>query len=201
MLNIAEFISDMKEKYFVHPSSVIDNGASIGEGTSIWHFSHVMPKSIIGEKCNIGQNCFIDNNVTIGNGVKIQNNVSVYNGVVLEDGVFVGPSVVFTNVINPRSFIERKTEFKRTVLKKGSTIGANATIICGIEIGEYALIGAGAVVNKNIPAFALVVGNPARQIGWMSERGIKLNFDEEGKAICNESGEKYILKDNMVNKL
>jgi len=201
LLNIAEFISDMKEKYFVHPSSVIDNGASIGEGTSIWHFSHVMPKSIIGEKCNIGQNCFIDNNVTIGNGVKIQNNVSVYNGVVLEDGVFVGPSVVFTNVINPRSFIERKTEFKRTVLKKGSTIGANATIICGIEIGEYALIGAGAVVNKNIPAFALVVGNPARQIGWMSERGIKLNFDEEGKAICNESGEKYILKDNMVNKL
>lgn len=191
----------MKEKYFVHPSSVVDDGASIGDGTSIWHFSHVMPKSIIGEKCNIGQNCFIDNNVTVGNGVKIQNNVSVYNGVVLEDGVFVGPSVVFTNVINPRSFIERKTEFKKTVLKKGATIGANATIICGIEIGEYALIGAGAVVSKNIPAFALVVGNPARQIGWMSERGIKLKFDEEGKAVCSESGEKYILKDNTVSKL
>ena len=191
----------MKEKYFVHPSSVVDDGASIGEGTSIWHFSHVMPKAVIGEKCNIGQNCFIDNNVTIGNGVKIQNNVSVYNGVVLEDGVFAGPSVVFTNVINPRSFIERKTEFKKTVLKKGATIGANATIICGIEIGEYALVGAGAVVSKNIPAYALVVGNPARQIGWMSESGIKLKFDEDGKAVCSESGEKYILKDNRVTKL
>lgn len=190
----------MENKYFVHTTSIVDDGASIGEGTSIWHFSHVMPKTFIGKKCNIGQNCFIDNNVMIGDGVKIQNNVSVYNGVILEDGVFVGPSVVFTNVINPRSFIERKTEFKKTVLKKGSTIGANATIVCGIEIGEYALIGAGTVVNKDIPAFALMVGNPARQIGWMSERGIKLKFNNQGEGVCSESGDKYILKDNRVTK-
>lgn len=191
----------MKENYFVHPSSIIDSGAEIGEGTNIWHFSHVMPTAIIGNKCNIGQNCFIDNKVIIGNGVKIQNNVSVYNGVVLEDNVFIGPSVVFTNVINPRSFIERKTEFRKTVLKTGATIGANATIICGIEIGEYALIGAGAVVSKNIPAYALVIGNPARQTGWVSEQGYKLIFNEEGKAVCSGSGQAYALNNNAVTKL
>lgn len=188
----------MEKNYFVHPSSIIDQGAMIGEDTKIWHFSHVMPTAIIGSNCNIGQNCFIDNNVKIGNGVKIQNNVSVYNGVLLEEDVFIGPSVVFTNVINPRSFIERKSEFRKTLIKKGAAIGANATIICGIEIGEYSLIGAGAVVSKNILPYALVVGNPARQKGWVSRQGFKLNFDEEGKAICEGSKEIYFLKNDIV---
>lgn len=191
----------MEKNYFVHASSIVDEGATIGEGTSIWHFSHIMPKAIIGNKCNLGQNVFVDNNVVIGNNVKIQNNVSVYNGVILEDDVFIGPSVVFTNVINPRSFIERKTEFKKTIIKKGATIGANATIVCGIEVGEYVLIGAGSVVTKNFSAYALVAGNPAKQTGWVSQEGYKLNFDEEGKAICKGSGETYILKDNIVSKL
>src|SRR5437868_7297088 len=176
---------------FIHPSAIIDEGAKIGAGTRIWHFSHVMPKATIGENCIIGQNVYVDNNAIVGNGVKIQNNVSVYNGVVLEDGVFVGPSAVFTNVINPRSFIERKTEFKKILVKKGATIGANATIVCGISIGEYALIGAGAVVTKDVIPYALMVGNPARQKGWVSEQGYTLKFDNEGKATCPGDGTIY----------
>ncbi|MCO6497408.1 MAG: N-acetyltransferase [Chitinophagaceae bacterium] len=159
------------ENYFVHESSVIDEGAVIGEGTKIWHFCHVMPKAVIGDNCNIGQNVFVDNNAAIGNRVKIQNNVSIYNGVELEDDVFVGPSVVFTNVINPRSFIERKDQFKKTLVRKGASIGANATIVCGVEIGAYALIGAGAVVTKDIPDFAIAVGNPAKITGYTNEEG------------------------------
>ncbi len=187
--------------FFSHPTAVIDAGAQIGDGTNIWHFCHVMPGAVIGNNCNIGQNAFIDNNTIIGNGVKIQNNVSVYNGVVLEDGVFVGPSAVFTNVINPKSFIERKTAYKQTLVKKGATIGANATIVCGNEIGEYAFIGAGAVVTKNIPAYALVTGNPAKQTGWMSANGHKLSFDENGMATCPESKQEYKLTNNKVESI
>lgn len=157
----------------IHSSAIIDTGASIGEGTHIWHFCHIMPEAIIGTNCNIGQNVFIDNNVNIGNGVKIQNNVSVYNGVTLQDDVFIGPSVVFTNVINPRSFVERKAEFKKTLVQKGASIGANATIVCGVTIGQYAMIGAGAVVTKDIPEYALVVGNPGRIVGKVNESGEK----------------------------
>ena len=186
---------------FIHPTAVIDAGAHIGEGTRIWHFTHVMPQTTIGTDCIIGQNVYIDNNTVLGNGVKIQNNVSVYNGLILEDGVFVGPSVVFTNVINPRSFIERKTEFKQTIVKKGATIGANATIVCGNNIGEYALIGAGAVVTKDVPAYALVMGNPARQKGWVSEQGYNLVFNEEGKAVCPGDKAIYQLANNLVNKI
>jgi UDP-2-acetamido-3-amino-2,3-dideoxy-glucuronate N-acetyltransferase len=189
----------MDKEYYVHESSYIDAGALIGKGTKIWHFSHISGTAKIGEHCNFGQNVFIDNGVSIGNGVKIQNNVSVYKGVVVEDGVFLGPSMVFTNVINPRSFVERKTEFKPTFVRKGATIGANATIVCGIEIGAYSLIGAGAVVIKNIPAYALIVGNPARQVGWMSETGIKLVFDGEGKSFCEEEGRVYQLENGVVN--
>jgi len=159
------------EKVQIHETAVIDEGAVIGPGTHIWHFSHVMPAAVIGSNCNIGQNVFIDNKVTVGNNVKIQNNVSLYNGVILEDAVFIGPSVVFTNVINPRSFIERKNEFKPTLVKEGATIGANASIICGITIGEYAMIGAGAVVTKDVQPYALMVGNPARQSGWVDREG------------------------------
>ena len=159
------------EKAQIHETAVIDEGAVIGPGTHIWHFSHVMPAAVIGSNCNIGQNVFIDNKVTVGNNVKIQNNVSLYNGVILEDAVFIGPSVVFTNVINPRSFIERKNEFKPTLVKEGATIGANASIICGITIGEYAMIGAGAVVTKDVQPYALMVGNPARQSGWVDREG------------------------------
>ena len=186
---------------FIHPTAVIDAGAQIGEGTSIWHFCHVMPKAVIGSNCNIGQNVFVDNNAIVGSGVKIQNNVSVYSGVVLKDDVFVGPSAVFTNVINPRSFIERKTEFRQIVVKKGATIGANATIVCGISIGEYALIGAGAVVTKNVADYALMMGNPARQKGWVSEQGHKLQFDESGKAACPGDGTVYQLANDMVHKI
>ena len=186
---------------FIHPTAVIDDGAQIGNGTSIWHFTHVMAKAIIGNNCNIGQNVFIDNNTVVGNGVKIQNNVSVYNGLILEDGVFVGPSVVFTNVINPRSFIERKTEFKKTIVKKGATIGANATIICGNNIGEYAMIGAGAVVTKDVPAYALLIGNPARQKGWISEQGHNLQFNEAGKAVCPGDASIYQLANDTVHKI
>jgi len=184
----------------IHPTAVIDAGAQIGEGTRIWHFSHVMPRAIIGSNCNIGQNVFVDNNAIVGNGVKIQNNVSVYQGVVLEDGVFVGPSAVFTNVINPRSFIERKTEFKQILVKKGATIGANATIVCGISIGEYALIGAGAVVTKDVPAYGLMMGNPARQKGWISEQGHTLHFDEDGNAVCPGDNATYQLLDGQCKK-
>ncbi len=179
--------------YFVHPTSVIDEGCRIGNNTKIWHFCHISDNAVIGDNCILGQNVFIGKHVVIGNGVKIQNNVSVYTGVTIEDDVFLGPSMVFTNVINPRSFIERKTEFKPTLIKKGCTIGANATILCGITIGEYALIGAGSVVTNDVKSFALMVGNPARQTGWVSMRGHKLLFDSSGIAYCPEGKEKYIL--------
>ena len=185
---------------FKHETTIVDDGAIIGNNSKIWHFSHIM-RAQIGENCSIGQNVFIANNVSIGNGVKIQNNVSIYEGVVLEDDVFVGPSVVFTNVINPRSFIERKTEYKTTLIKKGATIGANATIVCGNTIGEYAFIGAGAVVTKDVPAYALMVGNPARQTGWVSEAGQKLFFEPNGKAICKEKNETYILENGIAKKI
>jgi UDP-2-acetamido-3-amino-2,3-dideoxy-glucuronate N-acetyltransferase len=188
----------MGKGYFAHESAFIDEGAAIGEGTRVWHFSHIMAKAAVGNGCNIGQNVFVDNNVFVGNGVKIQNNVSLYSGVVVEDDVFLGPSMVLTNVINPRSFIERKTEFKPTLIKKGATVGANATIICGVEIGEYALVGAGAVINKNVPAYALIVGNPGRQIGWVSRYGKRLDFDQNGKAFSEEDGLNYVLKNNAV---
>jgi UDP-2-acetamido-3-amino-2,3-dideoxy-glucuronate N-acetyltransferase len=177
---------------FIHPTAVIDEGCQIGEGTAIWHFSHLMPCQI-GKNCVIGQNVFVGRDVIIGNNVKIQNNVSVYAGVTCEDDVFLGPSMVFTNVINPRSAVDRKHEFKPTLVKRGATIGANATILCGIVIGQYAFIGAGAVVTRDVKPYALVVGNPARQTGWVSEYGIKLHFDSNGIAICPESKEKYCL--------
>jgi UDP-2-acetamido-3-amino-2,3-dideoxy-glucuronate N-acetyltransferase len=183
---------------FIHPTAIIDEGAQIGAGTRVWHFCHLMPGSRLGENCNIGQNVFIDNNAVVGNGVKIQNNVSVYNGVEIEDDVFLGPSVVLTNVINPRSFIERKEEFKKTLIKKGATIGANATILCGVEIGCYAMVGAGAVVTKNVLDYALVMGNPAGQMGWVSRAGQKLSFNEGSEAVCPQSGETYKLTDNRI---
>jgi UDP-2-acetamido-3-amino-2,3-dideoxy-glucuronate N-acetyltransferase len=190
----------MNKHFFAHETAVIDEGAVIGEGTSIWHFCHLMKDCKVGSNCNIGQNVFIAGNVVIGNNVKVQNNVSLYSGVVCEDDVFLGPSCVFTNVINPRSAISRKKEFKNTIIKKGATIGANATILCGTTINEFAFIGAGTVVTKNVAAYALVVGNPAKQIGWMSEYGNKLMFNKNGIAVCNESGEKYQLKNNVVEK-
>ena len=192
----------MKSKsFFVHPTAVIDEGAQIGTGSKIWHFCHLMPTCKVGENCNIGQNVFIDNNTIIGNGVKIQNNVSVYNGVIIEDDVFLGPSMVFTNVINPRSFIERKNEFKKTLIRKGATIGANATIICGVEIGSYSLIGAGAVVTKNVPAYALMIGNPAKQTGWVSDAGITLHFDNDNIATCPSTRHKYKLENGLVQPI
>lgn len=184
--------------YFVHSSAVIDSPCSIGKGTKIWHFSHVMAGATIGADCILGQNVFVGNKVVLGNGVKIQNNVSIYEGVICEDLVFVGPGVVFTNVINPRSAIERKQEFKNTILRKGVSIGANATLVCGVEIGEYAFVGAGAVVTKSVLPYALLVGNPAKQVGWISEFGSKLQFDNNGKAICKESGQVYQLKNSSV---
>jgi UDP-2-acetamido-3-amino-2,3-dideoxy-glucuronate N-acetyltransferase len=190
----------MYNDVFIHATAVIDDGAQIGAGTRIWHFTHLMPQCVIGSDCIIGQNVFVDNNVVVGNGVKIQNNVSLYNGVVLEDAVFVGPSVVFTNVVNPRSFIERKQEFKKTVVRKGASIGANATIVCGIEIGEYAMVGAGAVVTRPVPAFALVYGNPARQHGWVSKEGHALVFDDAGEAFCRQEGTYYILEAGQVRR-
>lgn len=188
----------MSADYFVHPTSVIDEGAVIGAGTSIWHFSHIMSGCIIGKNCNLGQNVFIATGVTLGNNVKVQNNVSLYTGVTCDDDVFLGPSCVFTNVINPRSAIVRKNEYKTTHVAKGATIGANATIVCGVSIGEYAFIGAGAVVTKNILPYSLVVGNPAKQIGWLSAQGHRLQFDENGFATCKESGEKYQLINNKL---
>jgi UDP-2-acetamido-3-amino-2,3-dideoxy-glucuronate N-acetyltransferase len=190
----------MKENYFAHPTAIIDEGCEIGKGVNIWHFSHIMPGSVIGDNCNIGQNVVVSSGVKLGKNVKVQNNVSIYEGVICEDDVFLGPSMVFTNVMNPRSAIIRKNEYKKTIVKKGASIGANATIVCGNNIGEYSFIGAGAVVTKEVLPYALVIGNPARQTGWVSEYGIKLKFDEEGKAVCRESGEKYILKNNRVNK-
>jgi UDP-2-acetamido-3-amino-2,3-dideoxy-glucuronate N-acetyltransferase len=187
--------------YFVHPTAVVDEGCEIGEGVKIWHFSHIMPRCRIGDRCNLGQNVVVSPGVVLGTNVKVQNNVSIYEGVVCEDDVFLGPSMVFTNVTNPRSAIVRKHEFRQTLVRRGASIGANATIVCGNEIGEYALIGAGAVVTKPVPAFALVMGNPARQSGWVSEYGHRLQFDAEGKAVCSESGQEYALKDNKVKKI
>lgn len=187
--------------YFAHDTAVIDAGCSIGKGTKIWHFSHVMPDCIIGRACNIGQNVVISPSVILGENVKVQNNVSIYTGVVCEDHVFLGPSMVFTNVINPRSAVNRRGTYAKTVVKKGASIGANATIVCGHDIGEFAFVGAGAVVTKMVPAYALVVGNPARQIGWMSEYGHRLEFDPEGIAICPESNETYKLLNHIVKKI
>lgn len=187
--------------FYAHPTAIIDDGCIIGEGTKIWHFSHIMPKCTIGKNCNIGQNVVISPDVILGNNVKVQNNVSIYTGVICEDDVFLGPSMVFTNVINPRSAVNRKNQYARTTVRKGASIGANATIVCGNDIGEYAFIGAGAVVTKEVPSYALVIGNPARQSGWMSEFGHKLNFNKDGIAICPESNEKYQLLNNKVSKL
>lgn len=191
-----------KNDFFVHESSYIDEGCKIGNGTKIWHFSHIMSNCVIGEKCNIGQNVVVSPDVTLGNNVKVQNNVSIYTGVICEDDTFLGPSMVFTNVINPRSAIARKDEYKKTIVKKGASIGANATIVCGNDIGEYALIGAGSVITKHVPKYALMVGNPAKQIGWVSEHGHRLNFNENRLAICPESGMEYqITENNEVFKL
>jgi UDP-2-acetamido-3-amino-2,3-dideoxy-glucuronate N-acetyltransferase len=190
-----------EKKYFAHPTAIIDEGSEIGDGTKIWHFSHIMPNCKIGEQCNIGQNVVISPDVVLGRNVKVQNNVSIYTGVICEDDVFLGPSMVFTNVINPRSAVNRKNQYAKTVVKKGASIGANATVVCGHDIGRFAFIGAGAVVTKNVPDYALVVGNPARQTGWMSEYGHKLKFDKNGQATCEESGEKYLLKDGIVKKV
>lgn len=187
--------------YFSHETAIVDEGCTIGEGTKIWHFSHIMPNCHIGNNCNIGQNVVISPEVVLGSNVKVQNNVSIYTGVICDDDVFLGPSMVFTNVINPRSAINRRNQYARTHVGKGATIGANATIVCGHDIGPYAFIGAGAVVTKTIPAYALVVGNPARQTGWMSEYGHRLEFDQEGTATCPESGDKYQLQEGEVRKL
>lgn len=186
--------------FFSHETAVIDQGCEIGEGTKIWHFSHIMSDSTIGEGCNIGQNVVVSPGVVLGNNVKVQNNVSIYTGVVCEEDVFLGPSMVFTNVINPRSGVNRRGQYTKTIVKKGASIGANATIVCGHDIGEFAFIGAGTVVTKEVPSYALIVGNPGRQIGWMSEFGHRLEFDNNGLAECAESGEKYHLKNNTVTK-
>jgi UDP-2-acetamido-3-amino-2,3-dideoxy-glucuronate N-acetyltransferase len=187
--------------YFAHETAVIDAGCNIGNGTKIWHFSHIMSNCTLGENCNLGQNVVVSPEVVLGNNVKVQNNVSIYTGVICEDDVFLGPSMVFTNVLNPRSAINRRGEYLKTVVKKGVSIGANATIVCGHDIGEYAFIGAGAVVTKTVVPYALMVGNPARQLGWMSEFGHRLTFDNNGIAICPESNEKYELKNNQVQKI
>ncbi len=186
-------------KYFAHETAIIDEGCSIGDETKIWHFSHIMPNCTIGKKCNIGQNVVISPKVELGENVKVQNNVSIYSGVICEDDVFLGPSMVFTNVINPRSMVNRRGQYSKTIVKKGASIGANATIVCGHDIGAFAFIGAGAVVTKHVPAYALVVGNPARQMGWMSEYGHRLDF-RDGKAVCPESNEAYILENGKVRK-
>lgn len=189
---------DTMTTYFAHETAVIDAGCTIGEGTKIWHFSHVMPNCTIGNNCNIGQNVVVSPEVVLGNNVKIQNNVSLYTGVICEDDVFLGPSMVFTNVMNPRSAVNRRDQYAKTIVRKGASIGANATIVCGNDIGQYAFIGAGSVVTKEVPAYALVVGNPARQIGWMSAFGHRLSFDQHGKAVCPESGENYALIEGQV---
>lgn len=190
----------MKEhSYYAHPTAIIDEGCEIGDGVTIWHFSHLMKGCKIGNGCSLGQNVFIASNVVLRKNVKVQNNVSIYEGVICEDDVFLGPSMVFTNVINPRSAVSRKNEYQKTLVRKGATIGANATIICGNEIGQYAFIGAGAVVTKPVAAYAMVMGNPASQKGWMSEKGYQLNFNKEGIAIC-QSGEEYLLSKGAVIK-
>ena len=188
-------------EFYSHETAIVDEGCTIGKGTKIWHFSHIMAGCTLGENCNIGQNVVVSPEVVLGNNVKVQNNVSIYTGVVCGDDVFLGPSMVFTNVTNPRSAINRRGQYARTHVGKGATIGANATIVCGHDIGQYAFIGAGAVVTKTVPAYALVVGNPAKHIGWMSEYGHRLEFNDDGFAICPESGDKYQLQNNQVSKL
>jgi UDP-2-acetamido-3-amino-2,3-dideoxy-glucuronate N-acetyltransferase len=190
----------MNNSYYVHPTAIVDEGCEIGQGTKIWHFSHIMSGCKLGENCNIGQNVVISPDVLLGKNVKVQNNVSLYTGVTCDDDVFLGPSCVFTNVTNPRSAINRRGQYSKTHVGKGASIGANATIVCGHDIGEFAFIGAGAVVTKNVPAYALLVGNPARQLGWMSEHGHRLEFNEKSIAICPESGEYYQLINNLVIK-
>ena len=189
------------DNYFKHESAYVDEGCVIGAGTKIWHFSHIMSNCVIGECCNIGQNVVVSPDVKLGRNVKIQNNVSVYTGVICEDDVFLGPSMVFTNVINPRSAVSRKDEYRPTILRRGASVGANATIVCGNEIGQYAMIGAGSVITKPVPAYALVVGNPARQIGWVSEYGHRLNFNSNGIAICPETNQEYKLENNSVTRI
>jgi len=191
----------MKKNYFAHETAVIDEGCTIGDDVKIWHFSHIMPNSILGNRCNIGQNVVVSPFVTLGTNVKVQNNVSIYTGVICEDDVFLGPSMVFTNVINPRSAVNRKSEYAQTLVKKGASIGANATVICGNTIGAYSLIGAGAVITKDVPDYALLVGNPAKQIGWVSEYGHRLHFNELNEAICPETKDRYKLNNNTVSKL
>lgn len=188
-------------KYFIHETAIVDEGANIGEGVKIWHFSHIMSNCKIGNKCNIGQNVVISPGVELGENVKVQNNVSIYEGVICDDDVFLGPSMVFTNVINPRSAVNRRGQYSRTHVGKGASIGANATIVCGHDIGPFAFIGAGAVVTKTVPPYALVVGNPARQLGWVSEFGHRLNFDEQGIAVCEESQQEYKLENNTVSRI
>ncbi len=187
--------------YFAHETAIVDQGAQIGDNTKIWHFCHIMSQAVIGNNCSLGQNVFVANGVVLGNNVKVQNNVSIYEGVTCDDDVFLGPSMVFTNVYNPRSAVNRKNEYMKTHVGKGATIGANATIVCGNDIGPFAFIGAGAVVTKEVPAYALIVGSPARQIGWMSEYGERLHFDDKGEAVCPGSGEKYQISNNKVEKL
>lgn len=194
-------INIMSPDFTAHQSAFIDEGCTIGKGTRIWHFSHIMPNCTIGENCNIGQNVVISPEVVLGNNVKVQNNVSIYTGVTCEDDVFLGPSMVFTNVTNPRSAVNRRSQYAKTLVRRGATIGANATIVCGHNIGAYAFIGAGAVVTKDVPDYALMVGNPARQTGWMSEYGHKLKFNQEGLAVCPESGHQYRLQNNTVTRI
>ena len=188
-------------KYFSHETAIIDSGALIGEGTKIWQFSHIMENCTIGKSCNLGQNVVVSPKVTLGNNVKVQNNVSIYTGVICEDDVFLGPSMVFTNILNPRSAVVRKDKYLETLVKKGASIGANTTVVCGNKIGSYSLIGAGAVITKDVSNYALVVGNPAKQIGWVSEYGHRLEFDELGKATCAESGQEYLLKNREVKRI
>ncbi len=191
----------MEKNFFAHETAVIDHGSDIGRGTKIWHFSHIMAGCVIGENCNIGQNVVVSPGVTLGKNVKVQNNVSIYTGVICEDDVFLGPSMVFTNVINPRSAVNRKNEYMKTFVKKSATIGANATIVCGVTLGEFCFVGAGTVVTKDVKPYALVVGNPSRQIGWMSEYGHRLEFDESNIAVCPESGHKYRFENDNVTRI
>lgn len=194
-------MSQETQKYFAHETAVIDPGAKIGQGSKVWHFSHVMSDAVIGQNCNLGQNVFIANNVVLGNQVKVQNNVSIYDGVICEDDVFLGPSMVFTNVYNPRSAIARKEEYRKTLVKKGASIGANATIICGVTLGRYSFVGAGTVVKSDVADYAMVVGVPAVQKGWMSEYGEKLQFDKSNKAKCAHTGDEYILEAGKVKRI
>ena len=191
----------MDGKTFIHETAVIDEPCSIGVGSKVWHFSHIMKDAVLGNECNLGQNVVISPRVTLGNNVKVQNNVSIYTGVVCEDDVFLGPSMVFTNIINPRSAVVRKDKYVKTLVQKGATIGANATVVCGHTIGSFAMVGAGAVITKDVSPYALVVGNPARQIGWVSEYGHRLEFDESGKATCEESGQEYLLENDEVTRI